>query len=147
MATFGPDWWHHHGTKMRVQKQEKQNQFLVIAGSSATLKVVRRASTVGEGCWYVYWEVIYAPSERANGRVIFTTEELKSAFGLSHESGEHGEWLLKRYRASSAEQGKYVRRGDFLNIPCPGTGQDGDPNISLEIDGEIRTAMRQLLGE
>jgi len=32
-----------------------------------------------------------------------------------------------------------------LNIPCPGTGHDGDPNVSVYIEESIQRAIEQLL--
>ena len=95
--------------------------------------------------WFVDWEVIYSLNEKTTGRIRLLVDELKVAFRLSESQRCFGKWLIDKYNASSAEQGKYIRRGDFLNIPCPGTGHDGDPNISIEIDDEIREAVRQLL--
>jgi hypothetical protein len=58
---------------------------------------------------------------------------------------ESGEWLLDRYGGDSAAQGFYIRWRNCLNIPCPGTGHDGDPNISVTLSDDIKEAVRQLL--
>ena len=72
-------------------------------------------------------------------------EHLKMAFGLSEESGKYGDWLIGRFGGESAEQGQFIRFENFLNIPCPGTGHDGDPNISIVLDDKIRDAVEHLL--
>ncbi len=56
-----------------------------------------------------------------------------------------GSWLVGRYGGNSAVQSKFIRWGNFLNIPCPGTGHDGDPNVSIYVTDEIREAVRKLL--
>jgi len=129
---------------MRVEEFDSGNHLLVIAGSAARVRITRRATTVDEG-WFVDWEVVQTQQEKVNGRVIFTSDDLRAAFGLSEESGRFGDWLIKRFGADSAAQGRYIRWKNFLNIPCPGTGHDGDPNVSIHFDEEIQDAVRQLL--
>ncbi len=140
---YFPIWHHHHSSKMKVRRFDQNWRILVIAGSAASVRITRVATTVDEG-WYVDWEVVHSQQCKANGRVIFTSDELQAAFGLSDNSGTYGDWLISRFGAESAEQGKYIRWKDFLNIPCPGTGHDGDPNVSIEINEEIKRAVQQL---
>lgn len=140
-----PIWFHHHGYKMCVEKLlSKGNHLLIIAGSAAGVKITRRATTVDEG-WFIEWEVVQSQQSKVNGRVVFTADDLRAAFGLSQESGEFGDWLIERFGADSASQGKFIRWKNFLNIPCPGTGHDGDPNVSIHIDEEVQNAIRRLL--
>lgn len=145
---YFPIWCHHHGSKMRVEQLDQQNRVLVISGSAAKV-TIRKASSVYPNAkgWFVDWEVVqYQPYEEGvRGRSHFNDEDVAAAFGLS-ESGKFGEWLIKQFGADSASQGKYIRWRNFLNIPCPGTGHDGDPNVSIHLDEEIQNAVRQLLG-
>lgn len=145
MELSKPKWCHHHCLKMRVDKFYKDNYLIVIAGSAAQVRITRRAMTVDEG-WFVDWEIIHSQQESAEGRVIFTTEELRAAFGLSNSpGGEFSYWLIQDYGGDSASQGKYIRWQNYLNIPCPGTGHDGDPNVSICLDNEIKDTVRWLL--
>ena len=145
---YHPDWCHHHGAKMVVVSLDPLNEILVIAGSAAKV-TIQKASCVfpGKQGWFVDWEVVQCRplEEGARGRVLFSDADLAAAFGLSDRSGKFGGWLIARYGADVAEQGKYIRWQQFLNIPCPGTGHDGDPNVSIHIDGKIRDAVCQLL--
>jgi len=141
---YFPIWCHHHGSKMHVEKFSKGNHLLVIAGSAASVRITRKATTVDEG-WFVDWEVIHSQQTKVNGRAFFTSDDLRAAFGLSQESGKFGDWLIERFGADSASQGKFIRWKNFLNIPCPGTGHDGDSNVSIHFDGETQNAVRQLL--
>ena len=145
---YFPIWCHHHGSKMCVEQFDRQNQVLVISGSAAKV-IIRKASSVYPGAkgWFVDWEVVQCKlyEEGVHGRSRFNDEDIKAAFGLSESSGKFGEWLIKQFGADSAEQGKYIRWKNFLNIPCPGTGHDGDPNVSIHLDEEIQNAVRQLL--
>lgn len=139
-----PNWCHHHGSKMRVEEFSKGNYLLVIAGSAASVRITRRAKTVDEE-WFVEWEVVQSQQAKVNGRAFFASDDLRAAFGLSQESGEFGDWLIEQFGADSASQGKFIRWKNFLNIPCPGTGHDGDPNVSIHIDDDVQNAIRQLL--
>ena len=71
-------------------------------------------------------------------------DRLRGAFGLSDEVLEGSAWLVESYTAQSAAQGKYIRLGKFLNIPCAGTGHDGDPNVSIVINPDMRDAVDRL---
>ena len=142
-------WWHYHGLKMHVRQLDRESKRLDIAGSAAKA-VIRRTSLVYPDAkgWLVDWEVIQSCpyDEVVRGRRQFNEDELAAAFGLTDNPGKHGQWLLERFGGDSAEQGQYIRSGNFLNIPCPGTGHDGDPNVSIYLDEEIKEAVRQLLG-
>lgn len=144
-----PIWCHHHGSKMRVKHFELINHVLVISGNAARI-TIRKASDVfldAKG-WFVDWEVAQCKpyQEGVRGRVRFNDEDLAAAFGLSQSSGRFGERLIEQFGADSADQGKYIRWKGFLNIPCPGTGHDGDPNVSIHIDSKIQNAVQKLLG-
>lgn len=55
--------------------------------------------------------------------------------------------MLDRFGGTVARQGIFIRWRDFMNIPGPGTGGDGDANISVMITGEIKEAIKTILGE
>jgi hypothetical protein len=133
---------------MCVEQLDKQNHILVISGSAAKV-TIRKVSSVYQDTkgWFVDWEIVQCQpyEEGVRGRSQFNDEDIVVAFGLSEGSGRFGDWLIERFGADSAEQGKYIRWENFLNIPCPGTGHDGDPNISIYLDEEIQDAVRQLL--
>ena len=85
-----------------------------------------------------------------------STKNLRCAFGLSDEEDYDGSratflpWRntnIERYGGTCFYQGVFLRYEYFLNIPGPGTGNDGNPNISVELDDGIKNAVRQLLGE
>lgn len=137
-----PIWWHHHGDKIRVR--EVNDNSIRLAGSAAELTITRG----NENEWVVAWKVVRRfGSEEAAGQVVMSTDELGAAFDLNKLTGDYGDFLLDRFGGTSAEQGYFIRYQDFLNIPCPGTGHDGDPNISILLDQEIKQSVRELLGD
>ena len=137
-----PIWCHHHGWKMKVVEFNKKEKRVSIAGSAAKLVI----ETGGENSdvWNVRWE-IFQSSGKDLGCREFKTCELAAAFGLTEDSGDYGQWVIDQFGAHSAEQGKYIRWKHFLNIPCPGSGHDGDPNVSIHIDDEMRSTVELLL--
>jgi hypothetical protein len=139
-----PDWCHNHCIKMSVGKLDVSNRTLIIAGSAASVRITRVATTVDEG-WYVDWEVVQSQQEKTNGRIVLSTKRLRVAFGLEQQpvSANHS-FLEREYGAEAGVQGRFIRWGEYLNIPCPGTGHDGDPNVSIILSDGIKEAVRKL---
>jgi len=142
MDFIGPIWWHPHGMKMQVKGSDENS--LTIAGSAAKIVITRESGSYPG--WFIDWAIQHSGTTQASGRTFFLNDELKAAFGLTDESGDYGDLLIERYGGDSANQGQYIRSNIFLNIPCPGTGHDGDPNVSIEIDDSIKRAVQKLLG-
>ena len=143
MSMGHPIWWHHHGSKMKLQLAESGASNVVIKGG-ADLTITRN---LNPDQFSVRWKVVqFHQLEEVEGTRIFTRDDLLSAFALSTESGNFGNWLIDTYGADVAQQCLYIRWNDHLNIPCPGTGHDGDPNISIRLDPEMKAAVRRLVG-
>lgn len=135
-----PIWFHHHGTKMRVKEIDVNKQRLIIAGSAAEIRI-DGADVNG---FKVQWNVIFSYGYGIVGVTYMKKSDLSSAFGLEDEIGTFGEWLLNRFGGTCANQEKYIRYDRYLNIPGPGTGNDGDPNVSIVVDEEMQNAVRKL---
>ena len=95
--------------------------------------------------WYLEWVIIHSSQERVDGKVMMSTDALKSAFVFADTTSRGSRWLIERYGGEVAEQGKFIRWKNFLNIPGPGTGQDGDPNISIFLDDVIKNSVFNLI--
>jgi len=148
MVQGHPDWWHHHGHKMKLKLIDRpQSSLSIEGGATVTIRKIISSGLSQKAGWIVSWEVIQhmAYDEAVRGKRVFTDEELAAAFGLSERMGQFGAWVIERYGADVAEQGTYIRYRNFLNIPCPGTGHDGDPNVSVYIDHDMRDAVRSML--
>ena len=140
MGLIGPDWCHHHCRKMELTAIGICKDYLILQGSAAELVISRKG-----GNWLVSWKVIQSLDAQTIGQTIFTSEDLSRAFDLTNDMGKHGEWLIDRYGGTTASQGKFIRYKNWLNIPCPGTAHDGDPNISIDIDEGIKKAVMDLV--
>ena len=142
-----PVWCHHHGSKMLLVISDEHEREVHIAGSAA--KVIITPVAEADDRWRVVWHIAHGLPfyGEVHGNTIFTSEELLTAFGVrSSVQADHSIWLIERFGGDAAFQGKYIRWKDFLNIPGPGTGHDGDPNVSIHLDDKIKNAIRGLIG-
>ena len=141
------NWFHRHGSKMKVSTVSLVKPSITIASNAAKIIIKEAFERQPSKRVVRNWEIFeFTPyDEVVRGRRLFSSEELAAAFCIAANSGDHGQQLIDRYGAHSAEQGLYIRWGNFLNIPCPGTGMDGDPNVSIFITDEIRDAVSNLL--
>lgn len=139
-----PIWFHHHGIKMMLKEVDAASGHLAITGSAAWVDIDQIPEKRDR--WNVVWKVKHSYSEQVMGLTVMRNQTLARAFGLDDETDRLSLWLITRYGGTSAEQGQYIRYRDYLNINCPGTGHDGDPNVSIFLDEEIKQAIRQILG-
>ncbi|HUX36048.1 MAG TPA: hypothetical protein VMV71_03385 [Candidatus Paceibacterota bacterium] len=139
-----PAWFHKGGLSEMDMKVFQDRRLAIISNNLARLVIKPAEST--PSCWEVKWEVCWSPQMKGWGWRHFSDQELAAAFGLIEDEGKSGYWMRHRYLLSSAEEGKYGRSGSYLNIPSPGTGHDGDPNISVYVTEEIRKAIAAILG-
>ena len=140
---YFPDWWHKHGSKMRLQTTNANPDIILIAGSAASVTVSRHDR---HQLWAVGWEIVQSQREKSQGLTLMDDNDLQRAFGLRHDLGSNGEWMVKRYGGTTASQGNFHRWQRFLNIPHPGTGLDGDLNVSVELNDATQQAIRQIIG-
>lgn len=79
------------------------------------------------------------------GAIETNSLELRRMFCLDDGVEEADRWMTRQYRGTTAVQGKYLRQDRYLNIPGPGTGRDGDANISVFVSDGIMKSVRDLL--
>ncbi len=142
-----PEWWHPHGTKMAVGSFDPANRVLTLESSAAVI-IIQPAKILGptKYDWHVLYRISYGSDTRFEGRVWMNAAELRAAFGLRCvcDFGSRNQWLVDEYGADFAVQGKFIRWSDFLNIPGPGTGHDGDANVSIKVHTNIIHAVNRL---
>jgi hypothetical protein len=154
-----PIWWHHHGIKARVFRIGSE----LILGSGAVQLIIgkpamlfRQNSSESRAACKVNWIIHQSLVDRANGQTHIDVVSLEVAFGLSNAallSDKTSQWLLDQFGGTRASQGDFINyHGQYypeqvvyLNIPCPGTGHDGDPNISILVTDEIKEAVAEHL--
>lgn len=145
---FGiPNWFHVHGHKIRAiginSANSPTNKTLLL--ESKSVRVNLSSDSQREG-WNVLYQIKHEISW-TNGFIHLSNNELKVAFDLPDAVGSPAyQEILDLYGGDAAVQGKFIRYKQHLNIPGPGTGMDGDPNVSILIDSSMQAYLRLLLG-
>lgn len=148
MAEFGPIWWVSHGTKMREAPHGSPKGELVLEGSAARLRISRFYNTRAEiEGWCVEYKIEHGCGRpfQTTGDVWMNDEELAAAFGVTDDFRQNNFYIIDRFGGTVAKQRKFIRYREFLNIPGPGTGYQGDPNISIKLYPETIAAVQNLL--
>lgn len=146
-----PTWWHTGGAKMKVTAGDERH-YLTISNKRAYLTISKASLTdpKDNSGWNLRWEIEHRsknadkPYGKIAGKVYFSDEQLTGAFELADDHGDTTNEINKRFLVSSGVKGKYVRVLNCLNIPCPGSSLNGDPNISVYCTEEIKAALRTL---
>lgn len=137
------EWWHSGGYKMRVTELDLEHRTLTLDGGAGHLRI----SLIRGDEWDVSYHLIHSQHiHESSGHVPMTGSMLRTLAGLP--GGCHGDHVLaRRFAVDVALAGAFVRKGNFLNIPCLGDGLDGNPSISIFISKEIADAVHKLLQE
>jgi hypothetical protein len=145
IEAIGPIWWNNHGDKMRIVETESKEGSVVVIRASAAEVVIQKINS--DAFEVSYW-INNGWRGEISGLIKMNRVMLTAAFCVSDDLGEEGEysqWLLDKYGGTVAKQGIFIRWKPFLNIPGPGTGSDGDANVSMEVLDEIKQAVGGLL--
>jgi hypothetical protein len=137
-----PAWWHLHGGKMEFDEKESREGSTVVFRASAAKITIRLIN--GDKFEVTYW-INNGWRGEINGLINMDRKALEAAFGLKDEMEDSSVGTIKKYGATVARQGIFIRWKEFLNIPSPGTGSDGDPNVSVFITDEIKEAIANSL--
>src|ERR1700722_2837082 len=138
-----PAWWHHHGMKMRVRNRSSVSSTKMVLIEASVAKVLIN-QYLNFPLWTVSWKTIHE-SGSTEGSIRLSPIELEAAFDLQDLVFEGGEGLIAEYGGTAVSPGKFIRYKRWLNIPCPGSGGDGDPNVSIELTEEIKEAIQKLI--
>jgi len=140
-----PVWWHAHGDKLLGEfDREKRTLVLKSKAAEVTISPAAVLSRDLAGRWLCAWEVRQSKNESIRGQVLLTRQDLLAMFcGQPHP--ESNPDLLGSYGGAAGRQGYFIRHEGFLNIPCPGTGHDGDPNVSIEVRDTMTSYVTEML--
>jgi len=151
---------------MRLEKTEEN--MVWIKGSAADVRIAgflfRDPSTpMTRVLAAVSYQVRHSRSSRVDGTAVFSLTDLLWAFvsddfryGTFREKypqllvdSDTPDWMQHRYGTQVGpvvgRQGKFIRHDNYLNIPGPGVGHDGDSNVSVELDAGIVDAILDLV--
>jgi hypothetical protein len=145
MGVFTP-WFSDNGQKMELALESLEERVIAITHRAndrdkAVASMVITFNCLD--CWRLEW--VIQGFIKSQGCVFLNTEELMAAFGLSDVTFSCGLAQSEQFDADVAVPGHFIRKNNFLNIPCPGTGNRADKNLSLELDAKIKAAVQRLL--
>ena len=125
-----PSWAHYASARVYIVFNRQGKKCLTISSGSCHLKI--RPIGDGKRKWEVRWIMFdKGPGNEVYGTRIFNPVELATAFDLHRDLVKTDDLFTAHYNAEYGIPGKFIRKGQFLCIPCPGTGVDGDPNMSI----------------
>jgi hypothetical protein len=143
-----PQWWHPHGRKIDVKGSDLSSidRFVILGSNTTEVSVKPVHKSYRSDSWLLEWKITHGSSTEgeSSGFRIMNTKELFAAFGLNNFIGDDPSFN-KFHGAHSAKPGVYARVGRHLNIPCPGSASDGDPNISIWVEETIQTEIFELV--
>jgi hypothetical protein len=142
-----PIWWHHHGSKIRWigmdNANSPENRTFLLESSAVKIRIYPAHEQKG---WIVEYTIKHSLQSRNSGIIWMSKEDLETAFGLSDACEEaYGQGIINDHGGEVAHQGMYLRYHHYLNIPGPGTGHDGDANVSIDVDPDIKGALKHFL--
>jgi hypothetical protein len=135
-----PTWFHRHGYKLAIEHYDPEKLELTLASTAARLTITPH----GRRQFLVRWRIVNSKNESAEGVIVFTQDHLKAAFMVPVTLPADHVTFLANYDATHGVPGYFVRRGQFLNIPCPGTARDGDPNLSVFLSDDMVEAAKAI---
>lgn len=135
-----PTWWSPKGDKMQVTSRDIKKGTLEI--SNGNVAKLRIRSLTGQK-WRVSW-TIHQVSGQVFGYFHADRQMLEVAFLVTIIVPEKMQ-NESRFEGQAFVQGSFIRCGRWLNIPHPGTGSQGDPNISIFVSNEMRDAVEDYL--
>lgn len=140
--------------------------FVRISTSAAFLLIMRNygerrrgpLSPTEQRSFSLQWEIRHSADEITIGTRVVPEDDLQGMFGLHLPHPDYMpdhariQWAHACARTTGVAfeeiigcPGKFLRADEYLNIPGPGTGCNGDPNISIEIDDRMRDAVRNFI--
>lgn len=136
-----PPWFHRSGYEMRlggyhINRPIGKEECILLGCKNHQIQI----SPVGQA-FKLLWKINGTyPLRHFQGEILLDSEEIQLAFNLCSRvsNGHNGDWDRKK-------RGLFIGKGPYLNIPGPGTGEDGDPNISVLVTANVREAVKELL--
>ena len=139
-----PTWAHKSGDKMVIQGSPMP-PYLHLESKSGFAEL-RINWQEDRRCWTLNWHLFdRGMTAVSSGNREVTSRELQAAFGLLEAVLPEDSLMNRRSGRDITLRGLFIRQGQWLNMPCPGTGLDGDPNITIFITHEIRREIRRIL--
>lgn len=147
-----PTWYHPGGDKVIIKRHNGTTtpaRELVIGSNNLNMTITKdhHSQDNKRDEWVIKYKLNHGPIRTwTEGFIIMTTQDLKTAFGLSGDcEAEDGQGVLDVCGGDVAKEGKYIRYKEFLNIPGPGHGWDGDANVSIRVGKGMKSQLQEFM--
>ena len=143
-----PEWHNPRSREMRLEKADSSH--VSISGPTSRLIIVELLDLLGAEVtskWIVRRELYSEEEWLTRDEITMDARQLCDAFGLNDKPEYEDQWGDTAYEHTAFEAGRYFRYDQYLNIPNPGTGEDGDPNISILITDDMKHAIAAMVLE
>jgi hypothetical protein len=142
--TEKPLWWHKYGQSVTILDElTPPSTEMTLTSGSCHVKISKGRN---RSTWAVRWIIYAKGSDKVDGFRTFNTSELRLAFGLvTFGNGGSDPVFVRKNLVTAGVPGKYIRLGQHLNIPCKGTGEDGDPNASIIVSDAVSKAVARFI--
>lgn len=139
-------WFHQSGVETILHRHT--DGYLVELHGPRRRCTIQPISDIGGLRFEVEWQIQHALGEHTDGRRMWTEPVLRAAFDIAPHSftmSEGDRRYSERWDLEIAKQGVFLRAGAYLTFPCPCTAHCGDPNFSVVLTDDIRSAVRTLV--
>ena len=134
-----PDWFHPNGSRMELhgfKEAPTAEAFVLIKNEHAEVKIVPCGGI--RSLWNVSWTIKHLTSNTSHHSGDSSGTRVMNSLFL------HDAFCANAEKDHATIQGG-TRSGDFLNFPCQGTGENGDPNISILLNHRIKWAVDRMI--
>lgn len=141
-----PIWWHPGGINIEIESLSDNSVHL--KSRFVRLSFIKEYASQGVIIeWHIHSLLDSHALEKHHyqGKMSFDMPTAAAAFGMVDLCHRSSAWMIDFYGAQAARQGFFIRYGDYLSIPGPGTGRDGDSNLSLFLEPDIKEWFLKLL--
>lgn len=142
-----PSWFYQarHGLE-RLHNTNTCIEFHSDGGTSLKFSLVEDPGKPEQ--WNVEWKITHLSGMETTGKAIYPRTVLLEAFGItrSRRIPPCAMSILHRFKGDMAVQGRFIRKGPYLNIPGPGTGLPEDPNLSIFLTEDLVECVKLFLG-
>ena len=137
-----PPRWYHPPVRnvsfiaINERSDKTRNELKLGSLGSVLITIFLHPERIERADYLLIYEIRQPSGKFVVGKIEISKIDLKKAFGLSGECDVEDEQQIP---------GKYIKHGSYLNIPGPGTGNDGDPNVSIYLDEALVSNVRAFL--
>jgi hypothetical protein len=149
-----PNWWKADTRCLSggANISNRHHNLILWDSRGGGLEIYRKLGLDGGVFWLIYWHMNFGftpPFEeqrRTHGSFCLPESGLRAMFDLTNgDPAGSVKALEQRFGADVVIPGRYIRKGPYLNIPGPGTGEHDDANLSIWIDDEVRLCVARLI--